>query len=135
MVVLSGEFAPRLADLAHSYHVWVVRTSATEKVAHRIWGEQPPQEVNPPMAGITLFTGTGDPEDDLLSIIDTVELHHGLAGGRVPAANSIRVLGTPPTDSVREVFRSLGFSHLVKTSDGFVAHWNPPVNADLAYDG
>jgi RHS repeat-associated protein len=56
------------------------------------------------------------------------------AGGD-PVDYSIRVLGTLPTDSVREVFRSLGFSHLVKTSDGFVAHWNPPVNADLAYDG
>jgi len=123
-IVLSSEFAPRLADLALSCYVWVLRTPETERAAHEIWKEHPPQEDTPPMPGITLFLGTGNPEKDLLSIIDTVELHHGIAGGEIPAANSIRVLGGAPTEAVRAAFNSLGFTSLVPIPDGFVAHWS-----------
>jgi hypothetical protein len=92
VIVLSNEFAAKLNDLAMSSHVWVVRTAATEEVAHRIWEEWPPQETDPLIAGLTLFKGEGDHEGDLLSILDEVELHHGLSGGHVPPMDAVRVL-------------------------------------------
>jgi hypothetical protein len=122
VIVLSNEFAAKLNDLAMSSHVWVVRTAATEEVAHRIWEERPPQETDPLIAGLTLFKGEGDPEGDLLSILDEVELHHGLSGGHVPPMGAVRVLGTGPTDAVRDAFGSLGFSRIEATPDGFVAY-------------
>jgi hypothetical protein len=122
IIVLAGESAPELDELALSSPVWVVRTAATEEAARRIWEEHPPQETDPLTAGLTLFNGEGDPENDLLSILDEVELHHGISGGHVPPMSAIRVLGIGPTDAVREALASLGFTRLVETSDGFVAY-------------
>jgi hypothetical protein len=65
----------------------------------------------------------GAPEEDLLSIVDTIELHHGLASSP-PAVSSLRVLGTQPTDRVREAMIALGFARLEMIADGFVAHWH-----------
>jgi hypothetical protein len=122
IIVLAGESAPELDELALSSPVWVVRTAATEEAARRIWEEHPPQETDPLTAGLTLFNGEGDPENDLLSILDEVELHHGISGGHVPPMSAIRVLGIGPTDAVREALASLGFTRLVSDPDGFVAY-------------
>lgn len=121
VIVVSGEFASRLDDLASSSHVWALRTSATEEVAHRIWANHPPQETDPLTAGLTLFKGEGDPEGDLLSILDEVELHHGISGGHVPPVDAVRVFGAGPMDAVCDAFDSLGFARLVPAPEGFVA--------------
>jgi hypothetical protein len=126
VIVLSNEFAAKLSDLAMSSHVWAVRTAATEEAARRIWEEHPPQGTDPLTSGLTLFKGEGDPADDLLSILDEVELHHGIAGGHFPPMSAVRVFGTEPTDAVREAFSPLGFTRFTLSSDGFVAHWSEP---------
>jgi hypothetical protein len=87
-----------------------------------VWEERPPQESDPLMAGLTLFKGEGDPADDLLSVLDEIDLHHGSSGGHVPPMSAIRVLGIGPTDAVREALGSLGFTRLVTTPDGFVVY-------------
>jgi hypothetical protein len=69
-----------------------------------------------------LFKGEGRPEHDLLLTLDEVDLHHGISGGHVPPEGAIRVLGTEPTDAVREALGALGFTRLVTSPDGFVAH-------------
>jgi hypothetical protein len=74
------------------------------------------------MAGLTLFKGEGDPESDLLSVLDKIDLHHGRSGGHVPPMSVIRVLGIGPTDAVREALGSLGFTRLVSIPDGFIAY-------------
>jgi hypothetical protein len=124
IIVVYGGFVSKLDDFAMSNHVWVVRTAATEEVARRIREKHPPQETDQLTSGVTLFKGEGDPEDDLLSILDEVELHHGMAGGHIPPMIAVRVLGTGPTDAVRDAFSSLGFTRLVPIPDGFVAHWS-----------
>jgi hypothetical protein len=118
ITVLSSELAPRLDELALSVPVWVVRTAATEEAARRIWEKHPPQETDQLTSGLTLFKGEGDAEDDLLSILDEVELHHGSSGGHVPPMSAIRVLGTGPTDAVRKALGSLGFARLVWLQTG-----------------
>jgi hypothetical protein len=125
VIVLSSEFVPMLEELAGTVHVWAIRTPDTEKIARKIWDDHTPTKIETSSAGMTLFTGTGDAEDDFLAIIDTVELHHGLAAGGTPAANIVRVLGVMPTDAIRRALNSLGFSRLTSGQDGFVATWNP----------
>lgn len=127
VVVVSDEFAPKLDELALSSPVWVVQTAATEEAARRIWEKHPPQETDQLTSGLTLFKGEGDPADDLVSILDEVELHHGIAGGHIPPMVAVRVFGTGLTDAVREAFSPLGFTRFTPSSDGFVAHWNEPV--------
>jgi len=119
--VPSSEFAPRLDELALSSHVWAVQTAVTEEAARRISEKHPSQETDQLASGLTLFKGQGDPENDLVSILDKVELHHGGSGGHVPPMDALRVLGTGPTDAFREALGSLGFSRVVSTPDGFVA--------------
>jgi hypothetical protein len=122
IVVVSSEFAPKLDELVLSSPVWAVRTAATEEAARRIWEKYPPQETDTPTSGLTLFKGEGDPADDLLWILDEVDLHHGSSGGHVPPMSAIRVLGTGPTDAVREALGLLGFVRLVADPGGFVAY-------------
>jgi hypothetical protein len=96
--------------------------AATEEAARRIWEKHPPQETDTLTSGLTLFKGEGDPADDLLSVLDEIDLHHGSSGGHVPPMSAIRVLGTGPTDAVREALGSLGFNRLVSDPGGFVAY-------------
>jgi hypothetical protein len=125
VIVLSSEFGSKLNELAMSNHVWAVQTAETEEVAQRIREERPPQEADLLTSGITLFAGAGDAERDLLSIIDTIELHHGIAGGHLPTMDAVRTLGIGPTDAIREALGSLGFTHLVAIPDGFIAYRDP----------
>lgn len=122
VIMVSEAFEPVLAEQAHSHHVWAVRTPEAERIARAIWADQSPGE-STNATGITLFAATGDPETDLLSIIDTVELHHGLAAGK-PPANVFRVLGVQLTDAIRDTLCSVGFSRLVSTQEGFTATWD-----------
>jgi hypothetical protein len=122
VVVLAGESAPELDELALSSPVWAVRTATTEEAARRIWEAHPPQGSDSLTCGLTLFNGEGNPANDLASILDEVDLHHGRSGGHIPPISAIRVLGAGPTDAVREALGSLGFPRLVTTPDGFVAY-------------
>jgi hypothetical protein len=124
VVVLSDEFACRLDDLSRHRHVWARKTAATEKIAHDLW-VRPRSDENDPDAGLTLFSGTGRPEDDLLAIIDTVELHHGLASSGSQAV-SLRVLGVEPSDAIRKAIGTLGFTRVEPTEGGFIARWHQP---------
>lgn len=120
VIVLASEFAPKLNELTLSGHVWAVQTTVTEEAARRIWEKHPPQETDTLTSGLALFKGVGNPEDDLLSILDEVELHHGMAGGRIPPM-ILRVFGAELTVTVREAFSSLGFTCFTPSSGGFIA--------------
>jgi hypothetical protein len=124
IIVLSGGLASRLSELAADHHVWAPRTVETEQVARAFWHDHRPGEPSASLGSITLFTGTGEAEEDLLSMIDTLELHHGLASSEQPAATALRVLGTIPTDAIRSAIGTLGFTRIEPTPDGFVAHWH-----------
>lgn len=124
-IIVADEFVPQIAELARTCHVWAVRTRDSEKVAQRFWNERPTGTGQWAATGVTLFEGTGDAERDLLLVIDTVELHHGMATS-TPTANTIRVFGVSPTDAIRKAFASLGFSDIVTVPHGFIARWVGP---------
>lgn len=123
VLMLSDSFASQLVDLARQYQVWACRTPVIERVARDFWEAHPPLQNVDAEAGITLFTGAGNPEEDLLSIVDTIELHHGLAS-KGPKVNSLRILGAQLTDSVREAIATLGFTRVELITGGFMAHWH-----------
>ena len=120
VLVLADEFVSRVAHYALHYHVWALKTPTIEEIANEYWDKHPPSSDG---TGISLFSGVGTPEEDLLSIIDTIELHHGIASSG-PTVGTIRVLGAQPTDRVREVISTLGFTQIEPIEDGFVARWH-----------
>jgi hypothetical protein len=124
VIVLSDKFAAWLPELAADHHVWACRTAETEQVTQAFWKEHPPKEASASSGSITLFTGAGEAENDLLSIIDTVELHHGLASSKQPPVTSLRVLGTLPTDTIGSTIGAFGFTQIESIPDGFVTRWH-----------
>jgi hypothetical protein len=126
IILLSDEFAPRMPDLALRHQIWALRTVASEDVAHRFWSEHTPldAETGSGSGGITLFTGEGDPERDFLSILDDVELHHGIASSERPAVSVLRVLGTPASETIRDALYAQGFTRIKSRPDGFLAQWH-----------
>ena len=124
VVVLSDKFASCMRELARDHHVWALRTTDTESVAHQFWEEHPPLDTKTGPGGITLFVGAGEPEKDFLSILNDVELHHGLASGQHPAANVIRVLGAPASEMICDALSAQGFTRIESNPNGFLARWH-----------
>ena len=127
-IVVSDEFASssNLSAIALTRHLWALRTPETEAAADWIRWVQQEGGVDPLRSGVTLFAGDGEPESDLLSILDEVELHHGALSGGSPLGE-ITVYGAELTDDVREAFGSLGFLSFedMPRGRGFVAYRKP----------
>jgi hypothetical protein len=124
VVVLSDEFAPDMPELAGRHQIWALRTADIEKVAQQFWEEHPPLNAKTGSGGITLFTGEGDPERDFLSILDDVELHHGIASSERPVVSALRVLGTPASEAIRDALCTQGFTRIESRPGGFLARWH-----------
>jgi hypothetical protein len=124
-IVVSEEFtvSSTLTPIAITRHAWVLHTQEAEEIAQWFWNEKPTGDGDPLESGVTLFRGDGEPESDLLSVLDDVELHHG-ALSHDPPVGEIVVYGTALTDAVRDAFVSLGFSSFEQMPDirGFVAY-------------
>jgi hypothetical protein len=118
-IVVCDEFVGRLADLASTQHVWIARTPAAAAVAQHLWAEAAPADGDGLGSGVTLFDGGPTPTDSVLSIVDTVELHHG-SYSNDPRVTIIDMLGAQATDKVCDAFTD-GFLRIDETADGFVA--------------
>jgi hypothetical protein len=119
-IVVRGDLAPELEALVRHRHVWAVRTPETEEVARRVWSEPETQHTDPLTAGLTLFNAGATAEMSLLSILDTVELHHGQYS-HDPPLGVIEVLGTDATDAIREALAALDFTQINPSHVGFIA--------------
>lgn len=119
-IVVRGDLAPELEALVRHRHVWAVRTPETEEVARRVWSGPETQQADPLAAGLTLFNGNATAEMSLLSILDTVELHHGQYS-HDPPLSIIEVLGTDVTDAIREALAALEFTQIHPSHEGFTA--------------
>jgi hypothetical protein len=106
-VVVDTALASVVAELARDRHVWAVRTLGTEKIAERVSLDQQPDEGHWNEAGMTLFNGGTTPEESLLSVLDSIELHHG-EYSHDPPLSVIEVLGVDVTEALREALGQLG---------------------------
>jgi hypothetical protein len=97
-----------------------VRTPDTDAVARRLWDAAPEQAPGGPDAGLTLFNPDRTPEESLLSILGTVELHHG-AYSQNPPVSVIEVFGTTTTAAIGEALAALGFAEVHNSVHGFTA--------------
>jgi hypothetical protein len=120
-VVVDGDLAPELENLARTCPVWSVRSPETEAVARRLWDAALPKAPGAPDAGLTLFDPGRTHEESLLSILNTVELHHG-EYGQNPPVNVIEVFGTNATVAIGDALATLGFAEVHSSARGFTAH-------------
>jgi hypothetical protein len=119
-VVVDPALSRTVEQLARDLHAWAVRSPDTEGIARRIWRDQQPDSEDVLDAGLTLFNGESSPERSLLSILDTVELHHGEYSHDPPLA-VIHVLGVHPTDAICNALAELGVTEITAADHGFIA--------------
>ncbi len=111
IIVVAGNAAVSIIDGAPKAAVWAVRTLETETMA---------ADARTAGLDLTLFDAAGEPEAQLLGIVDEVALHHGEHSRSGPVA-AIRVVGATVSRAVQMRFESLGFPQLDPKPDGFVA--------------
>jgi hypothetical protein len=100
--------------MAADLHVWAIRTDEYQQIAELLPGRTPER-------GVTLFgAGEAHPEQEAISILGTVEEHHGEWSHR-PPLDVLEVLGAEPTPDVRAALSDLGFTEVAPRTGGFVA--------------
>ena len=110
---------PYLEQLADKMPIWAVDSAPHRNIAERLWKSRGLADA---FQGITLFKVADERnvEDNFVSIIGEVDLHHGIysTGSRIAR---VRVIGAMPSNRVREELGAYGFVTFEQTPDGFIA--------------
>jgi hypothetical protein len=117
-IVLDPAYS-ELEQLAEQIPIWAVDSLPHRATAERLWKLRGTANA---FRGITLFRvkDERDAEGNCVNVIGDVDLHHGIcsSGSKIEI---LRVIGTTPSDRLREELSIYGFVTLEATSDGFVA--------------
>ena len=118
-VVVEASFGERLAALPPGEPVWVVESAENTPVAKRLWSEPPTSNQ---LAGITTFQPSlpDTAEEHLLSVLDTIDLHHGNYSADLPYS-VLEVIGCEPSPRISAALDELGFSVVSRSESGFIA--------------
>lgn len=118
-VVVDREFGEQLATLTPSVPVWIVDTPINKAVAQRLWKDRP---LDNSLTGIATFDylESASPEDILVSMLDTIDLHHG-SHSADPPYTIIEVFGTRLSDRIRAELSEFGFNEFQSTLTSFRA--------------
>jgi hypothetical protein len=117
-VVVDPNFGERIVEMTRECHAWVVRSPVNDAALARLRREDQDQTSS---AGATDFEGSGSAEDSFLAVLPTVDEHHGFYS-HGPTVSILHVIGTQPSEHVRDELAALGFSEIVKDATGFSAH-------------
>lgn len=121
-IVVERNFGERLAALARSFHIWVIKSPVNTPFIKEYWSGEPQSPAHDPLAsGITSFTPDDNesPEDACARIAGDVEDHHG-EFAQDPPWSEIEVFGVKLSDRLREVFAEIGVTTFEPTPDGFI---------------
>jgi hypothetical protein len=118
-VVVDSSFGERLASLPSGEAVWVVDSPQNTPVAHRLWKQRPSANH---LTSITTFKpgSSFSPEQELLSQLATIDLHHGELSAD-PPYSILEIVGCPQSASVSTALSEFGFVVQATTPDGFIA--------------
>jgi hypothetical protein len=117
--VVEPSFGERLAALPADEPVWIVESPRNTPVAKRLWRERP---ASIHVTGITTFRpGVSDtPEARLLSILGSIDLHHG-GYSADPPYSVLEVIGCQPSANIAAALEELEFRVVQQSSDCFTA--------------
>lgn len=118
-VVLDREYGERLAELNRSGPVWIVDTPFNRIAAEKIWTAKPNLDH---WDGVTTFKIdiNDSPEDNLIDELDMIDLHHGVHSSE-SAYTILEIVGTRPTERIKDELSQYGFQEFQATEGGFVA--------------
>jgi hypothetical protein len=117
-IVVDPSYAERIVGLARECHTWLVRSALNDPVVAALRQDDSGFSFD---SGVTTFNGAETPQASFLSILGTVEEHHG-QHSHDPPLSVVEVIGLEPSAPVREELLSYGFGHIEPSHNGFVAH-------------
>jgi hypothetical protein len=116
-IVVDPSYAERIVGLARECHVWLVRSALNDPAVAALREDDSGFSFD---SGVTTFNAAESPQASFLSILGTVEEHHGKYS-HDPPVSVIEVLGLEPSAPIRDELRSYGFGHIKPSQNGFVA--------------
>jgi hypothetical protein len=121
-LVVDRNFGDRLAELARSFHVWVVESPANTPVIQRIWNNEPSASAGDQLgAGVTSFVANEKefPEAICARIAGDLEEHHG-EFAHDPPWSEIEVFGVKLSPVLQQAFEEIGATAFEPTPEGFI---------------
>ncbi len=118
-LVFDPNLGDKLEPLASHSHVWIIDTPHNQAIAKKYWQTHP---LHKRETGVTTFkfSDSQTTEELCLSMLDTVDLHHGEYSSNPP--NSIlEIVGLPRSKEIQAALEELGFKVFEPTPDGFRA--------------
>jgi len=101
-IVFDKEFGGRLGTLAMRMPVWIVESVTNRAAVSEAWN----RATEWPHISVTVFR----PTDDLKHLLS-----------QIGHPQRVDVIGSPLTESAREVLGAAGFTKIAETTDGFRA--------------
>ncbi len=117
VAIVIGSTFKQLEELAERMHVWAPESPEYADIAAQIKSSEYSSE-----RGITFyyFDEFEEAEETFLSLIDTVDLHHG-AFKHDPPWSFIEVHGVKPGEAITQALDELGITKIEDLPDGFLA--------------
>ena len=120
-IVVDPDYAERITELASECHTWLVRSAANDAVVASLRQDDQAFSFD---AGVTTFNKAETPQASFLSILGTVEEHHG-AYSHDPPLSVIEVIGLESSAAVRAELDVYGFCDIEQSTNGFIARRDP----------
>jgi hypothetical protein len=116
--IVIGTDHPDIEGLASRLHAWVPDTAIYYDKIQQIKRKNPEYSSE---RGVTIYHyEPGEtPEDTLLSLLVTVDMHHG-DFSHDPPWSFMEVYGVKPTPAIKEAFAEYGATIFRDTGDGFI---------------
>ena len=118
-LVFDPAYGSRLEALVRSMPVWVVDSPINRSVVEKLWQQRDDEGSE---TDVTTFEVKVDmsPDDLCLSILETIDLHHGEYSAD-PPYDALEVIGAHTTINIRNVLEKIGFEKVIETPEGFRA--------------
>jgi len=118
-VVVNPHYGESIHSLPVEEPAWVVDSQDNHTVIQALWDER---RITDHLVGITSFKfdDQATPEDWLVSILATIDLHHG-EFSHDPPYSVLNVIGVKWSDRIQKELNEFGFNQYKPTPEGFVA--------------
>jgi hypothetical protein len=118
-VIVDPAFGERLREIPLDEPIWIVDTPTNRLAYEAVWRERKPESY---LVGFSSFkvNPNEQPEDWLISILDTIDEHHGEMS-HDPPWSRINVIGVRWTQRIAEELEVFGFTSHQDSPEGFTA--------------
>jgi hypothetical protein len=116
-LIVDRFYGDKLGDLQVGKPVWIVDSTVNYPVIRDLWKQR---GTLTHLTGITSFNDVPDnsPEDLAISMLDTIEEHHGFYSHK-PPWNVLRIIGAEKTEPLVAALNTLGFQPVAGSGTDF----------------